>query len=98
MDFNLNDEQELFVAGIRELMASENWEAYFAECDRDSIYPERFVKALAEMGIDSLLIGRARWHGRRIRYRCGGMDGIGAFGRADICAVPITGRVQYFPA
>lgn len=33
MDFNLNDEQELFVAGIRELMASENWEAYFAECD-----------------------------------------------------------------
>lgn len=28
MDFNLNDEQELFVAGIRELMASENWEAY----------------------------------------------------------------------
>ena len=32
MDFNLNDEQELFVAGIRELMASENWEAYFAEC------------------------------------------------------------------
>lgn len=48
MDFNLNDEQELFVAGIRELMASENWEAYFAECDRDSVYPERFVKALAE--------------------------------------------------
>ena len=34
MDFNLNDEQELFVAGIRELMASENWEAYFAECDQ----------------------------------------------------------------
>ena len=49
MDFNLNDEQELFVAGIRELMASENWEAYFAECDRDSVYPERFVKALADM-------------------------------------------------
>lgn len=56
MDFNLNDEQELFVAGIRELMVSENWEAYFAECDRDSVYPERFVKALADMGIDSLLI------------------------------------------
>ncbi len=36
MDFRLNDEQELFVAGIRELMASENWESYFAECDRDS--------------------------------------------------------------
>ena len=38
MDFNLNDEQELFVAGIRELMASENWEAYFAECDRDTSF------------------------------------------------------------
>lgn len=29
MDFNLNDEQELFVAGIRELMASENWGGLF---------------------------------------------------------------------
>lgn len=28
MDFRLNDEQELFVDGVRELMASENWEAY----------------------------------------------------------------------
>ena len=58
MDFNLNDEQELFVAGIRELMASENWEAYFAECDRDSVYPERFVKALADMGIDQYGVTR----------------------------------------
>ncbi|APC10435.1 Crotonobetainyl-CoA dehydrogenase [Providencia rettgeri] len=56
MDFRLNDEQELFVAGIRELMASENWESYFAQCDRDSMYPERFVKALADMEIDNLLI------------------------------------------
>ena len=56
MDFRLNDEQELFVAGIRELMASENWESYFAQCDRDSQYPERFVKALADMEIDNLLI------------------------------------------
>ena len=56
MDFTLTDEQELFVAGIRDLMAQENWEAYFAECDRNSEYPERFVKALADMGIDSLLL------------------------------------------
>lgn len=56
MDFRLNDEQELFVAGIRELMVSENWESYFAQCDRDSMYPERFVKALADMEIDNLLI------------------------------------------
>ncbi|WP_234400212.1 acyl-CoA dehydrogenase family protein [Shewanella marina] len=53
MDFKLTDEQELFVAGIRDLMAKENWEAYFAECDHTSTYPERFVKELAEMGIDS---------------------------------------------
>lgn len=38
MDFNLNDEQELFVAGIRELMASENWEAYFAERKLGSLF------------------------------------------------------------
>lgn len=50
MDFNLNDEQELFVAGIRELMASENWEAYFAECDRDSVYPERFCQSTGGYG------------------------------------------------
>lgn len=56
MDFRLNDEQELFVDGVRELMASENWEAYFAQCDRESKYPERFVKALADMEIDNLLI------------------------------------------
>ncbi len=56
MDFKLTDEQELFVSGVRDLMATENWESYFAECDRNSVYPERFVKQLADMGIDSLLI------------------------------------------
>lgn len=56
MNFALSDEQELFVSGIRDLMAQENWEAYFAECDRNSQYPERFVKELADMGIDSLLL------------------------------------------
>ncbi len=99
MDFNLNDEQELFVAGIRELMASENWEAYFAECDRDSVYPERFVKALADMGIDSLLIPEEH----------GGLDAgfvtlaavwmeLGRLGRRNLCAVPVAGRVQHLPA
>lgn len=56
MDFNLNDEQELFVVGICELMVSENWEVYFVECDCDSVYLECFVKVLVDMGIDSLLI------------------------------------------
>lgn len=56
MDFRLNDEQELLVKGIRELMARENWESYFAECDANSQYPERFVKELADIGIDSLLL------------------------------------------
>lgn len=56
MDFKLNDEQELFVAGVRELMESENWEAYFVECDEKHEYPERWVAALAEMGIDGLLL------------------------------------------
>ncbi|SUH17827.1 carnitine operon oxidoreductase CaiA [Salmonella enterica subsp. enterica] len=93
MDFNLNDEQELFVAGIRELMASENWEAYFAECDRDSVYPERFVKALADMGIDSLLIPEE--HGgleAGFCYRRRRLDGAGTSWRANLRVVPIAGR------
>ena len=56
MDFKLTEEQQLFVSGIRDLMAKENWETYFSECDHNSEYPERFVKELAEMGIDSLLL------------------------------------------
>lgn len=56
MDFKLTDEQELFVERIREVMAKENWESYFAECDHNSVYPERFVKELADIGIDNLLI------------------------------------------
>ena len=56
MDFKLTDEQELFVAAIQKLMAKENWESYFQECDNNSQYPERFVKELADIGIDSLLL------------------------------------------
>lgn len=56
MDFRLTDEQELLIAGIRELMARENWDSYFEECDDKHEYPERFVKELADLGIDSLLL------------------------------------------
>ncbi|MDR1431501.1 MAG: crotonobetainyl-CoA dehydrogenase [Propionibacteriaceae bacterium] len=56
MDFALNDEQELLVQNIRELMASENWEAYFAECDERHEYPERWVKAICELGFDLIML------------------------------------------
>nr|WP_295970102.1 crotonobetainyl-CoA dehydrogenase [uncultured Bacillus sp.] len=56
MDFKLTDEQELFVQQIRDLMARENWESYFEECDENGQYPERFIKELADIGIDSLLL------------------------------------------
>lgn len=56
MDFKLTDEQELFVAGVRELMERENWEAYFADCDEKHEYSERWVKELAELGIDTMLL------------------------------------------
>lgn len=56
MDFNFSDEQELFVAGVRDLMESENWEQYFVECDKNHEYPERWVKALADLGVDTLLL------------------------------------------
>jgi len=56
MDFSLSDEQQLFVAGIRDLMESENWEQYFVECDEKHEYPLRWVKALADLGVDTMLL------------------------------------------
>ena len=60
MDFKLTDEQELLVAGIQKLMGRENWENYFKECDATSTYPERWVKELCDIGIDSLLLPEDR--------------------------------------
>lgn len=59
MDFNLSEEQELFVAAVRELMTRENWEPYFVECDEKHEYPIRWVKELAELGIDTMLLPRS---------------------------------------
>lgn len=56
MDFRLNEEQELFVAGIKEYMTSRNWESYFAECDEKHEYPIEWVKGLAELGVDTMLL------------------------------------------
>ncbi len=56
MDFTLTDEQQLLVANVRELMQRENWEAYFAECDRSHTYPERWVKALCDLGFDLIML------------------------------------------
>lgn len=56
MDFTLTDEQQLLVANVRELMQRENWEAYFAECDRSHSYPERWVKALCDLGFDLIML------------------------------------------
>lgn len=56
IDFSLSEEQELMVAGVRELMERENWEAYFAQCDENHQYPIRWVKELADLGIDTMLL------------------------------------------
>jgi crotonobetainyl-CoA dehydrogenase len=56
MDFTLTDEQQLLVDNVRELMQRENWEAYFAECDRSHTYPERWVKALCDLGFDLIML------------------------------------------
>ncbi|WP_149204059.1 crotonobetainyl-CoA dehydrogenase [Actinotalea subterranea] len=64
MDFSLDEDQQLMVQTVRELMASESWEAYFAECDEKHEYPERFVAELAALGVDSILLPEDR----------GGMD------------------------
>ncbi|WP_434512496.1 crotonobetainyl-CoA dehydrogenase [Desulfitobacterium sp. AusDCA] len=60
MNFKLTDEQELLVVEIQKLMGRENWESYFKECDDNSQYPERWVKELADIGIDSLLLPEER--------------------------------------
>lgn len=56
INFKLSDEQELFVDGVRNLMERENWEAYFAKCDEKHEYPIKWVKELAELGIDTMLL------------------------------------------
>ncbi|WP_028109865.1 crotonobetainyl-CoA dehydrogenase [Ferrimonas futtsuensis] len=56
MNYRLTHEQEQFVRSVRALMEREDWESYFAQCDNDCVYPERFVHELARMGIDSLLL------------------------------------------
>ena len=56
MDFSLNDEQQLLVDNVRELMQRENWEAYFAECEAGHRYPERWVKALCDLGFDLIML------------------------------------------
>ena len=56
MDFSLNDDQQLFVENVRELMQRENWEAYFAECDNLHEYPQRWVKALCDLGFDLIML------------------------------------------
>lgn len=56
INFKLNDEQELFVDGVRDLMESENWESYFAQCDEKHEYPIKWVKELANLGIDTMFL------------------------------------------
>jgi crotonobetainyl-CoA dehydrogenase len=56
MDFKLTDEQELFVENMRQLMQRENWEAYFAECEAQHHYPERWVKELCDLGFDLIML------------------------------------------
>ena len=67
MDFKLTDEQELIVDSYREYMESENWEAYFAECDearlpasldprsvRTRLRPDHASRAMADSALSSL--------------------------------------------
>lgn len=60
MDFSLTEDQELMVQAVRELMARENWDTYFAQCDKDHEYPERFVAELCELGVDTILLPEDR--------------------------------------
>ncbi|QJC22288.1 crotonobetainyl-CoA dehydrogenase [Arcanobacterium buesumense] len=56
MDFSLTEDQQLIVDSFTDLMKSENWEAYFRECDANKEYPHRWVAALCELGFDRILL------------------------------------------
>ncbi|NPD30365.1 crotonobetainyl-CoA dehydrogenase [Eggerthellaceae bacterium zg-1084] len=56
MDFRLSEEQELIVDSYRAYMESENWEAYFHECDERHEYPLRWVAGLCELGFDQIML------------------------------------------
>ncbi|SPT75361.1 Crotonobetainyl-CoA dehydrogenase [Arcanobacterium haemolyticum] len=56
MEFSLNEDQQLIADSFTELMRSENWEAYFRECDANKEYPQRWVAALCELGFDRILL------------------------------------------
>lgn len=60
MDFRLTEDQQLMVQAVRELMEQESWERYFAACDAAHEYPERFVAALCELGVDTILLPEDR--------------------------------------
>ncbi|NDV18797.1 crotonobetainyl-CoA--carnitine CoA-transferase [Pseudodesulfovibrio sp. JC047] len=51
----LTEEQKLIVASMKELMTRENWDDYFKECDNEHKFPERFCKALAELGLHQIV-------------------------------------------
>ncbi len=56
MDFSLSEDQHLMVDAIKELMTKQDWEPYFAECDEQHEYPQRWVEALAGLGIDAMML------------------------------------------
>ena len=56
MEFRLTDEQELIVDSYRDYMESENWEAYFAECDEKHEDPLRWARGLCELGFDQIML------------------------------------------
>lgn len=54
MNFELSEDQQLIVQSYREYMNSENWDAYFAECDEKHEYPLRWVKGLCDLGFNQI--------------------------------------------
>src|SRR5256885_14786513 len=71
MDFSLNDEQERYRQGVREI-CTKFPDSYWRRIDAEKRYPEEFVRALTTGGWLSVLIpaeygggGRAGGGGRR---------------------------------
>ena len=56
MSIEFTDEQQLLRDSMVDLMASEDWEPYFRECDEKNEYPDRFYRAVRSTGLLDVLI------------------------------------------
>ncbi len=97
MDFNLNDEQELFRRRYLRTDGQRNRQADLPSATVTASTRQRFVKALVDTGIDSLLIPKSTVVGRGVCYSAAVWMELGRLGAPTYGAVRVAGRVEHLP-